>query len=77
MIGPSSDESAAFGDRNALISITRAIMRGDHRFAFQAGGQTFFDSIASWVYDLVPCLSCFLDQAKSMWQGTNTNLYNK
>jgi len=35
-------------------------MRGDHRFAFQDGGQAFFDSIASWVYYLIPC---FLNQA--------------
>ena len=33
-----SDDSAAFDDRNALISITRAITRGNHRFAFQDGG---------------------------------------
>ena len=35
-------------------------MRGDRRFAFQDGGQAFFDRITSWVYDLIPC---FLDQA--------------
>jgi len=38
----------------------RAITRGDRGFAFQDGGQAYFDSIASWVYDLIPC---FLDQA--------------
>ena len=62
---PCSNNSAAFDDRNALISITRAITRGDRRFAFQDGGQAFCDSIASWVYDLVPC---FPDQAKSIWR---------
>ena len=52
-------------DRKALISTTRAIMHGDHRFAFQDGRQELFDSITSWVYDLVPC---FPDQAKSIWR---------
>ena len=69
---PCSNNSAAFDDRNALISITRAITRGDRRFAFQDGGQDFCDSIASWVYNLVPC---FPDQAKSIWRPCKaTNL---
>ena len=34
-------------DGNALISITRAIARGDRRFAFQDSGPAFFDSLAS------------------------------
>ena len=63
-----------FDDRNVLISITRAITCGDRRFALQDGGQAFFYSVASWVYDLVPC---FPDQAKSIWWGTNRNLYTK
>ena len=38
---PCSDDSVAFDDRNAVISITRAITRGDRNFAFQDGGQAF------------------------------------
>ena len=71
---PCSDNSDAFDDRNALISITRAITRGDRRFSVQDGGQAFFDNIASWVYDLVPC---FPDQAKSIWLPINADLCTK
>ena len=71
---PCSDDSDAFDDRNALISITRTITSGDRRFAFQDGGQALFDSTASQVYDLVPC---FPDKAKSIWRRRNMNAYTK
>ena len=73
---PCSDDLATFDDKNALISITRAITCDNLiKFAFQDGWQAFFDSIAwSWVYDLVPC---FPDQAKSIWQPINPNLCTK
>ena len=72
LFDPCSDNSDAFYVRNTLISITRAMTCGDHRFAFQDGGQAFFDSIASWVFDLV---LHFLDQAKSIWRPCKaTNL---
>ena len=74
LFDPCSDNSDAFYVRNTLISITRAMTCGDHRFAFQDGGQAFFDSIASWVFDLV---LHFLDQAKSIWRPINTNLCTK
>ena len=43
------------------------------RVAFQIGGQAFFDSIASWVCDLIPC---FLDQA-SQYGGERTRTCNE
>ena len=54
--------------------MNRAIKNGVRRFAFQDGGQAFFDSKASWAYDLVPC---FPNQAKSIWRQINMKLYTK
>ena len=51
LIWPLFCNSDAFNDRTA-VSITRAITRGDRRFAFEDGRQAFFDSIASWGCDL-------------------------
>ena len=74
------DDSDDFDDaRNALIpisifkreQITRGRSARQSRFAFQDGGQAFFDSIASWVCDLFPC---FLDQA-SQYGGERTRTF--